>query len=54
MDNVFILIERTLGIFLFCLALSFQLGQLRQWEETLRLLQVQVELEHDIGFQEIN
>lgn len=54
MDNVFILIERTLGVFLFCLALSFQFGQLRQWEETLRLLQVQVELEQDIGFQEIN
>lgn len=54
MDNVFILIERTFGIFLFCLALSFQFGLLRQWDETLRLLQVQVELEQDIGFQEVN
>lgn len=54
MENVFILIERTFGIFLFCFAVSFQLGQLRQWEETLRLLQIQVELEQDIGLQEIN
>lgn len=49
MEHIFILIERTFGIFILCFAITFQMTQLRQWENTLRLLQIQVELEQDMG-----